>query len=225
MTTWMHVAGWVLVHFLWQGAALAIVAALALHALRRHSASVRYGFACATLVAMLAAVGATAALVDVSGVPKAQPQRVHVLIARQRPGDAALPIPLDTRPPSKPRTFNRADVEALFPWVVSMWLTGVALLLARGAAGWLRVRRLHQQALRSACSSWQAAGARVATRLGLARVVRIVELPHSRCAFRGRVPAPDRRAADLGHVAAQCGAGGGDSRARAGARPAPRLCS
>ncbi len=173
----MHVAGWVLVHFVWQGTALAIVAALALHAFRRHSASVRYQIACATLGAMLAGVLATTALVDVSGVPKAQPKRVvRMLVARQGPDDAALPIQLDTRPPSKPRAFSRADVEALFPWVVSLWLTGVAFLLARGTAGWLRVRRLHQQALQSACSSWQAAGNRVAARLGLARVIRIVEL-------------------------------------------------
>ena len=57
MNAWMHVAGWVLVHFVWQGAVLAIVAALALHAsaaggLRLCDTRI----ACATLAAMLAAV-------------------------------------------------------------------------------------------------------------------------------------------------------------------------
>ncbi len=177
MNAWMHIAGWVLVHFVWQGAVLAFVAALALHFCRRRSASVRYAIACATLATMLAAVLATAALVDVSGGQKATPQRVHVLIARH-PSDAALPIQLDTRPPSMPRTFSGADLEVFFPWVVSIWLAGVALLVARGAAGWWRVRGLHQRALRLPCSSWQAAGTRIAARLGLARVIRIVELPH-----------------------------------------------
>lgn len=176
MNGWMHTAGWVLVHFVWQGAVLAFLAAVALHACRRRSASVRYGIACATLATMLAAVLATAALVDVSGVQKATPHRVHVLIARH-PGDAALPIQLDTRPPSMPRTFSGADLEAFFPWMVSIWLAGVAVFVARAAAGWWRVRGLHQLALRTACSTWQAAGTRIAARLGLARVVRIVELP------------------------------------------------
>ena len=177
MNAWMHTAGWVLVHFVWQGAVLAFVAALALQACRRRSASVRYGIACATLATMLAAVLATAALVDMGGVQKATPQRVDVLIARQA-SDAALPIQLDTRPPSMPRTFSGADLEALFPWVVSMWLAGVAVFVARAAAGWWRVRGLHQLALRTARSRWQAAGTRIAARLGLARVIPIVELPH-----------------------------------------------
>ena len=177
MNAWMHTAGWVLVHFVWQGAVLAFVAALALQACRRRSASVRYGIACATLATMLAAVLATAALVDMGGVQKATPQRVDVLIARQA-SDAALPIQLDTRPPSMPRTFSGADLEALFPWVVSMWLAGVAVFVARAAAGWWRVRGLHQLALRTARSRWQAAGTRIAARLGLDRVIPIVELPH-----------------------------------------------
>ena len=68
MSAWMHVAGWVLVHFIWQGALLAIAAALALHACRRRAASLRYGIACATLVAMIAGTLATAGLVVASAV-------------------------------------------------------------------------------------------------------------------------------------------------------------
>ena len=73
---------------------------------------------------------------------------------------------------------NAQRVEALLPWIVSAWLFGVIVLLARAGAGWWRVRRLHQLALASMCSNWQAAGNRIASRLGLASVIRIVELPH-----------------------------------------------
>ena len=176
MNAWMHVAGWVLVHFVWQGAGLALVGSLALRACRRQSATVRYAIACGTLVTMLSAVLATAALVDVRDAHKARAQTVRVLIARERPADAALPIQLDTRPPSMPRTFSSADVESLFPWVVSIWLVGVTVLLARYAAGWWRVRRLHQRAWRTVSSAWQASGNRLAARLGLDGVIRIVEL-------------------------------------------------
>ncbi len=178
MNAWMHLAGWVLVHFVWQGVALAIVGAVVLHACRRHSATVRYAIACGALVAMLSAVLATAALVDRSDGHKARAQTVRVLIARERPNVAALPIQLDTRPPSMPRAFSSADVESLFPWVVSTWLVGVTLLLARYAAAWWRVRGLHQLASQTVCSAWQATGNRIAARLGLDGVIRIVELAH-----------------------------------------------
>ena len=64
MNAWMHVAGWVLVHFVWQGAVVAIAAALVLHLCRRRAASVRYVIACGAMSVMLLGVVATAALVE-----------------------------------------------------------------------------------------------------------------------------------------------------------------
>src|SRR5688572_14575764 len=64
MNAWMHVAGWVLVHFVWEGAVVAIVAALILHLCRRQTASTRYLIACGAMIAMLFAVVMTAALVE-----------------------------------------------------------------------------------------------------------------------------------------------------------------
>ena len=176
MSAWVHVAGWVLVHFIWQGALMALVSALVLRACRRRSASLRYGIACATLAAMLAGVAATAALVERGEGQQSTPLRLHVLVSREPARDAALPIQIDSRPLSMPRAFSRSDVEALFPWVVSIWSAGVILLLFRTAAGWWRVRRLHQRALQTVCSVWQLSGNRLAARLGLDRLVRIVEL-------------------------------------------------
>src|SRR5260221_1217293 len=51
--------GWVLLHFIWQGAIGAALLALALFALRRASANARYLMACATLVAMAACLPVT----------------------------------------------------------------------------------------------------------------------------------------------------------------------
>jgi bla regulator protein BlaR1 len=53
MIAWMHVAGWVLVHFVWQGAVVAMAAALVLHLCRRQTASVRYLIACSAIIVML----------------------------------------------------------------------------------------------------------------------------------------------------------------------------
>jgi uncharacterized protein (TIGR03435 family) len=179
MSAWMNIAGWVLVHFVWQGTALAIAAALLFHICRRQGSGVRYGIACGALVAMLATVAATAAAIDPTGNAKPPRHTVQVWLARQNPDNATvphLPIHVSAQPPGA--QFSSARVEALFPWIISAWLAGVAVLLARSAGAWWRVRALHQLALRSASSPWQTAGDRIAARLGIAQVVRIVELPH-----------------------------------------------
>ncbi|HEV2146927.1 MAG TPA: hypothetical protein VGR37_05975, partial [Longimicrobiaceae bacterium] len=51
--------GWALLHFVWQGALVAGLAALALHLLRGRSPQARYAVGCAALVVMLVAPVAT----------------------------------------------------------------------------------------------------------------------------------------------------------------------
>ena len=62
MTPFLEIAGWTLIHFLWQGTAIGLATALALKATARRSANVRYIVACAGLALMLAAPVATARL-------------------------------------------------------------------------------------------------------------------------------------------------------------------
>src|SRR5258708_7700763 len=66
MTVSIHVAGWTLVHFVWQGTLVGLVAAAALRLLRSASAQTRYVVACAALAAMMAAPIITARLLSVS---------------------------------------------------------------------------------------------------------------------------------------------------------------
>ncbi|HEV2736371.1 MAG TPA: hypothetical protein VGV85_16115, partial [Longimicrobiaceae bacterium] len=51
--------GWALLHFVWQGALLAGLAALAMHLLRGRSPQARYAVGCAALLLMVAAPVAT----------------------------------------------------------------------------------------------------------------------------------------------------------------------
>ena len=55
MNDWVQIAGWVFLHFLWQGSVLAIVAAGGAAILSPRSSSLRYVVACLALAAMLAA--------------------------------------------------------------------------------------------------------------------------------------------------------------------------
>src|SRR3954447_16561753 len=51
--------GWTLVHFVWQGALIAVVLAVALVCLRGAGSRVRYAMSCAALTAMIACAGFT----------------------------------------------------------------------------------------------------------------------------------------------------------------------
>src|SRR5205823_14245059 len=59
--------------------------------------------------------------------------------------------------------------------VTIAWLVGVAVLLGRMIGGWLYVRRLQCAALGAEASRWQAAGARIADRMGLSVAAHVVE--------------------------------------------------
>lgn len=62
MTSYLQTAGWALIHFVWQGAAIAAAASVLLRLTRHRSASTRYVIACVGLAAMLAAPLVTARL-------------------------------------------------------------------------------------------------------------------------------------------------------------------
>ena len=51
----MSALGWAVVHFLWQGALIGILSAIALACLRGRSAPVRYTVACAAMACSMAA--------------------------------------------------------------------------------------------------------------------------------------------------------------------------
>src|SRR4051794_32912901 len=67
MTSNVHIAGWTLIHLLWQGAAIAAISAALLRLTSRRSANVRYVIACAALVLMAAAPAVTARLLWTGG--------------------------------------------------------------------------------------------------------------------------------------------------------------
>ena len=176
----VQVAGWTLVHFIWQGSAIALAAGAALRLLARRSASARYLAASAALVAMMAAPIATANLIWPS-TPAAE-VTVEPSIATMLTGAFEAVGPMPGAASRGHRTRRRAvrlcarlRRERRMPAVVGLWLFGVALLLGRMVGGWLQVRRLHGRALASAPSKWQAAADRLAARMRLAAVVRVVE--------------------------------------------------
>src|SRR5262245_43159547 len=191
MNTPMHVIGWTLIHFVWQGTAIALVAAAALRVTERRSPNVRYLLACTGLAVMLAAPAATArllwaapetpaisaefsdAVLDHLKVRPRSPDsratvRAAMASAQMDRHDAAAQ-------PASAESFTAQQLDQFVRGVTIAWLAGVVLLLTRMAGGWWHVRRLHRHALATASSRWQTTCRRIAYRLGLPAAAHVVE--------------------------------------------------
>jgi len=129
--TAMHSLGWALLHFLWQGTAVAALAAGAMALCRQ--ASARYAVAVGALVVMLLAPPLTFLLYS----------QAHSVA----PSSAALlPHGAGTWPAVPARTTNVHNAPALpeldaLPWLVEAWLVGVAFFSLRSAGGFLWLER------------------------------------------------------------------------------------
>ena len=188
MNSWIDVAGWTLVHFTWQGALAGAAAGTGVRLLRARSPQSRYLVLCAALAMMLAAPLVTARLLSGAAVPAAGTGAAAAQ-ARQGPAavtDAARPaVPQSVAPAADPGGGEaqrlgsgaryRVWIGAWLPAVVTLWLAGVAILLARLTGGWIRLRRVHRAALDAAPSRWEQACVRVAAVLGIEKAVRVVD--------------------------------------------------
>jgi beta-lactamase regulating signal transducer with metallopeptidase domain len=159
--------GWTLLHFLWQGAALGLLAWTALLLLRGASAKARYGLACACLLLMVAAPVATflllqpQALIPVSGpgsslTPSLEPATV-----------AALILPMTQR--------LKVTLDPALPWLLGGWALGVLLLSARFLGSWVRVQRLRRRSAEPVPAEWHLVVSRLCRELKLSRTVRLLK--------------------------------------------------
>jgi beta-lactamase regulating signal transducer with metallopeptidase domain len=171
MNPWMHVAGWTLIHFVWQGALLALAAAVALRLSRYRPPSVRYAIACVALAAMLVSPVITAHTLTApsSVLSHAVTQTPTAPMASTRIGKIVLAQGGDVTDPGSAR------VDSVLPGLVWGWLTGVTLLLIRLGGAWWWVRRLRLASFTEPGSRWQAAVNQMASRLGLDVGIRVVD--------------------------------------------------
>ena len=163
---WLDTIGWTLVHFLWQGTVIGVVIAGVLAVCRaRASSQARYLVACIGLFALLAAPIATTVMLRSS--PSASAVRSAATFAPPAFEPTSQPASRPAGTPIFASTAERASavVEPWLPLVVSAWLSGVLLLLARFAGASWRVRRLRRVALQSPLSRWHETGLRLADRL------------------------------------------------------------
>ncbi len=172
MNPWTHVIGWTLIHFVWQGAGLAIAAAIALRLCRNRSPNTRYAIACVGLAAMLASPVISARVLMAPDLRMSVAGPVQTI---PTPATLSAAVRSWTTEGAVSMQAVRAGVDALLPVIVFAWLAGVAVLIVRLTRGLWHVRRLQVRSLVADASRWQIAAERIASRLGLRVAVHVVE--------------------------------------------------
>ena len=154
--------GWTLVHFCWQGVAIAIVYALARNFLAGSSA--RYLLACVALAAMMAAPLATWRVLGSSDPPMVPADRTARVPGAVPAGITPLPASVQATVPARPES-------PLLRWAVMTWLLGASGLSVRLLGGWILAARLRWKLARPAPPEWVRSLARLSARIGLPRAV------------------------------------------------------
>lgn len=186
--------GWALIHFLWQGALVALLLMGLKIALRRASPNARYAAACLALIIMLALPAAT--MLKIANAPLARAertQRVSSDIAAIK-NEKAVGVAIAQEEFNQPAEIDQSQnslrplsawvagwkeywtserLQSLLPWLVSVWLLGVVLLSLRVMGGWLIAQRFKRQQAARVAEVWQDTVTRLATRLKVKRPVRL----------------------------------------------------
>src|SRR5882672_342914 len=160
----MRPAGWALLHFLWQGTALAALATVAMAPFRK--ASARYVVAVGVLMLMLAAPIATFFYYrSVESIPTWTPSAPAAAFQNVAAWKSVAPAAV----------VSQRTAPDLFPILVQFWLVGVALFSLRSAGGFLLLERMRRRQsvpvsaqLREICIELQ-------RRLGLTRAIRYAQ--------------------------------------------------
>ena len=137
--------GWALVHFVWQGTLIALIAAVALRLLRQSAADVRYVVATIALALM-----ATLPVVTGLQVWRATAAEASVSSRQQALGmESVSATPRTVAANTLTAAFTDAveipapgmSVERWIPAMVTLWMAGVLVLALRLAGGWLWIQR------------------------------------------------------------------------------------
>ena len=159
--------GWTLLHFLWQGALLGLLAWLALALLRGANSKARYGMACTFLVLMVAAPLATFLTLEKQASPSVEHLTLKMAAAASLLSTAPADLPFAQR--------LKAALDPSLPWLLLGWAAGVLLLSARFLGGWVRVQRLRRRSAVPVPAEWHMVLSHLCRELKLSRTVRLLQ--------------------------------------------------
>lgn len=167
LTSWvapstLHALGWALLHFLWQGTAVAALTAVLVALCRR--AQSRYAMAVGGLVVMLAAPVAT--LVELTHAGSVVPDSSQTGPVQAAAGRYVAVARTEIHP---------SRLRDALPGLVEVWLLGVAFFSLRSAGGFLLLERERRKLARPVSERLLGVCHALERRMGLERTIRYVE--------------------------------------------------
>jgi beta-lactamase regulating signal transducer with metallopeptidase domain len=208
--TWLQqpaaqAVGWALLQFVWQGAAVGALTALALLALRRSASDVRYVVSSIGLALMLtlpivtgvqkyqallreaetAAIASTTDVVAAADTSRLKPGATYGTRSGNQPtrGADAFRLKAEATGASAKGSADGSliarvrslQLEGFLPMLMPLWLTGVSLLSLRLFSGWLWVQRLRTRGVAPVGDALGAMASRLARQLHIGRAVTLLE--------------------------------------------------
>jgi len=186
LETWGHieVLGWALIHFTWQGTLVALSLAGVLRMLRGSSTNTRYAAACVALLLMSSLPLFTIAIIGHSTLDKTASGPPPQFAARPAP----QPQPVEIEPTIVPTQTNIAStsprpwsfirpvsITPMLPWIILLWLLGVAFFSLRLVGGWFYTQRLKSYGTRPLEEGWDQTLLRLCDQLRAPRSARLLE--------------------------------------------------
>lgn len=168
--------GLVLVHFVWQGIVLAVLAFAVLSLARK--STTRYALGICALALMLTAPVATYLLVSRPAPAHPMPAiatRTNDLLSRTRILRPAASSIQQQTAPALLASMPLLPAPDLMPWLVMGWLAGVVLFSLRSTAGYLHLRRMLRERTAIPARRMLARCHDLQRRIGLDRVVTYLE--------------------------------------------------
>ncbi|HEX4824048.1 MAG TPA: M56 family metallopeptidase [Candidatus Polarisedimenticolaceae bacterium] len=153
---------WTLIHFVWQGAAIALASALALALLVKSRPRARY----AVLGTALALMAASPVMTLVARTMRPSREAISFSAAAVVASESPAAPAVAASPAAAP-----APPDAL-RWIVALWICGVALSGLRALAGWWGAQRMRRRGA-SPAVAWIETARSLGARLGLVRPVEI----------------------------------------------------
>ncbi|UOQ65346.1 M56 family metallopeptidase [Hymenobacter volaticus] len=188
--------GWTLLHSVWQGALVALTAAMLLMLLHRHAAALRYRVAAGALITLLALSGLTFgyyyfafntadAPIQLSEAPIVMPTEIGKGVVMTESPIVTVPEGVVTtvdhgmivEEPSRLQqllTGVQAYLERNMPFVVVAWLLGMLAMTLRFLGGLAYVQRLRRYRVAALPEQWQTRLDALAARTNLRRPVQIL---------------------------------------------------
>ena len=165
----LRTLGWTLLHFVWQGAAVAALFAAASAVCR--SASARYALAVGALVLMVAAPIATFAWLYRGTTPavRSGAQGGFSLVEGVTQRSAAFTTS------GAPAAETLGAQPKIMLWLVEAWFLGVVLLSLRTAGGLLLIEKMRRKEIKPVVTALYERCVALQRKMGLARVIRYCE--------------------------------------------------